>query len=152
MLYSYREPDDREPDEVLYMRRYVYIGVGGFGGAVLRFAVKNMQLMNNDYDALLNIWAVNTLGCFILGLFLSISFKILRIDPDMKLGISVGLIGAFTTFSTFCKDIIVLAERSIYIAALYTGMSLLLGFAAILAGEAAAKMIMRNCKKKYNRR
>lgn len=126
------------------MRRYMYIGAGGFGGAVLRFAVKNLQLMNNSYDAFLNILAANTLGCFFLGLFLSISFKMLGIDSDLKLGISTGLLGAFTTFSTLCKDTIVLAEKNVYIAVGYMIISILLGFSAILLGEAAAKLVIWN--------
>lgn len=125
------------------MWRYVCIGIGGFGGAVLRFWVKNMQIMSNGYDSYLNIIIANILGCFLFGLFLSITSKIMGIDSGIKLGITTGFLGAFTTFSTFCKDTVTLAEKSLIIAALYMTMSILLGFTAIFSGEAAAKMIIR---------
>lgn len=82
------------------MRKYLYIGIGGFLGAILRFTVRNVQLADYKGNIPLNTLFVNISGCFFLAFLLAAAFSFLELDADIRLGLSTGLLGAYTTFST----------------------------------------------------
>jgi CrcB protein len=72
------------------MNKYVYIGIGGFVGASLRYFAGNTI-------------SVNIIGCFVLS-FLIYSFTIR--NKKLFKGLTVGLLGSFTTFSAFAGEIV----------------------------------------------
>jgi CrcB protein len=83
----------------------------------------------------LGTFIVNILGCFLIGLFYSLSEKSTIINSDIKLFLTVGLCGGFTTFSTFAhENLLLLKGGDIWIFALYTGLSIFLGILAVVAG------------------
>jgi fluoride exporter len=125
------------------MNKYVYIAVGGMLGAMARFGIKNIQLW--DYQGIfpLNTLIVNITGSFFLLLFLTIAFKILDFDADIRLGIATGFLGAFTTFSTICKEVVVFIISGEYLLATgYIVASAGLGLAAAFFGILAARKII----------
>lgn len=91
--------------------RYFAVAVGGFLGAIARFEVG--QLFADLVRSTGFPWGtlmINLLGCFILSVFLTITLDLLVINPLLRLGISTGFVGAFTTFSTFTLETVQLIQ------------------------------------------
>jgi fluoride ion exporter CrcB/FEX len=53
----------------------------------------------------------NVLGAFALAFILTIAFEIWTFDSDIRLGVTTGFLGAFTTFSTLCKETVGLMQN-----------------------------------------
>ncbi|MGE4485963.1 MAG: fluoride efflux transporter CrcB [Oscillospiraceae bacterium] len=121
------------------MRKYIFIGCGGFLGAVLRYLVKEMKISGYSGSFPINTLAVNIIGAFILAFILMTAPKTREMDADLRLGITAGLLGAFTTFSTLCKEMAMLMSGGDYLSALlYLAVSTVLGLGAAFLGAAAA--------------
>ncbi|MHB1391826.1 MAG: fluoride efflux transporter FluC [Clostridia bacterium] len=126
------------------MRKYTYIGIGGFLGAVSRYALKNWQVLNVSNLYHLNIVIINIIGCFILTYFLRLAIDVWEVDTDIRLGISAGFIGAFTTFSTLCRDTVdLLLSGDILFSIISTFLSVIAGLAAIYLGDMGAKKLIK---------
>jgi len=88
----------------LKMTKLLYLMIGGTTGTVSRYflssAVHRLWGSGFPYGTL----AVNTMGCFIVGLLFSLSEKKFLLGTDLRLLLVVGFCGAFTTFSTFMLE------------------------------------------------
>jgi fluoride exporter len=125
------------------MRKYIYIGLGGFFGAVLRFFIKSSTIFKDNEIFPLDTLLINVLGCFLIALFLTLCIEVMEIDPDIRLGAASGFIGAFTTFSAVCKEVVVLLECEYYFLAIsYTLASICLGIIAVYTGMTLAKVMI----------
>lgn len=111
------------------MRKYIFLAVGAFFGAILRYLLKEIELFNSIGDFPINTFSINILGSFILAFIITFSFKVLGdFALDIKRVITIGFLGAFTTFSTFCKEaVMLLNNRQYVIAFFYMTTSLLMG-------------------------
>ena len=132
------------------MRKYSYIAVGGMLGALSRFAIKNSHLISQYKSIPVATLFVNITGSFILAFFLTLAFKIKRIHVELRLGIATGFLGAYTTFSTLCKETVTFIRNGDYFwASGYSIGSAVLGLVAaylgtILASATAIKPISDN--------
>lgn len=124
------------------MRKYIFIGLGGFLGAISRSAIKLLQIFGDNQIIPFDTILINVVGSFIIAFFLTITLAIFTIDADIKTGISVGFLGSFTTFSTFTKEAMNLLMNNHYIESLiYIIASLFLGlFFAFLGYYFAMKI------------
>lgn len=124
------------------MRKYIFIGGGGFLGAISRVSIKSIQLFGNNQIIPFDTILINVLGSFIISFFLTITLSIFSIDADLKTGFSVGFLGAFTTFSTFSKEAMILLLKGAYIESfIYIISSILLAlFVAFLGYHLANKI------------
>lgn len=78
--------------------------------------------------------AANVIGCALLGLLAAL-FQTLDWPRPVKLGLTTGVLGGLTTFSTFAVETLMLFEAGrTGAAALNLGLNLVVGFAAALAG------------------
>ena len=84
------------------------MAVGGALGAVARWSVGALSL-RWGVPLPVGTWIVNGAGCFLLGL--AVPFALRGEATWLRAGVSVGFLGAFTTFSTFSVDTIALWER-----------------------------------------
>lgn len=126
------------------MRRYVLIGIGGFAGAVLRYTLKNWEVLHISSQFYMNIMIINIAGCFILAFFLRLAFDIWEMDSNLRLGIATGFIGAFTTFSTLCREAVSLVfNANVPFFFMYLFLSVAGGLAAVYLGDMAAKKVIR---------
>lgn len=129
------------------MRKYSYILIGGALGAALRLVIKNIQIKNYHENIPLNTLIINISGSFLLALFLTVAFEVMEVDADIRLGVSTGFLGAFTTFSTLCKETVALMASGEYFSAIsYITVSTMLGLSAayfgiVLAREAILKIV-----------
>jgi CrcB protein len=92
------------------MRTVLAIGAGGFVGALARYAVHVVVLRTFGPSLPLGTLTVNVTGSFALGLLFGLS-EMHAVAPAVRLGLGVGVLGAFTTFSTFAIDTIALGAR-----------------------------------------
>ncbi len=123
------------------MLQILYIGVGGFIGAVSRFLVS--RYMNNLLPAFpLGTLVVNILGSFILG-FIVYSISLGRsISPEIRDFITIGILGGFTTMSSFAYESFRLMElNQLVFFALNLALNLILCIAAVYAGKQLAVLI-----------
>jgi len=125
------------------MNKYLYISIGGAAGAVIRHWAEGLTLLGYRGDFPLNTFMINISGSFILALFLTIAFEVMEIDGDLRIGISTGFLGAFTTFSALCKESVLLMESSrTLLASIYISSSLFFGFGAAFLGIILARKVV----------
>jgi fluoride exporter len=131
------------------MKKYFYIMLGGIFGAILRYIIKGVHIYNYQENVPLNTLIINITGSFILALILTIAFEVWEFDADIRLGIATGFLGAYTTFSTFCKESALLMYKGLYFSAIsYMTVSVVLGlsatyFGTVLARESINKIVMK---------
>lgn len=92
------------------MTQILAVAAGGAVGSVLRYLISRTALLSAfPWTTLL----VNMVGSFVLGLFLSVAGTRVTISQESRAFVSIGLLGGFTTFSTFSQQTISLwqAER-----------------------------------------
>ncbi len=131
------------------MRKYIYISLGGIAGAVLRYLIRSLPVNHYAGNIPWNTLVINLTGCFLLAFVLSAVRDVLRINADLKLGITAGFAGAYTTFSTLCKETVNLIAKGHYISAgLYIILSVLLGIACVYCGVKCSEKAAANIKKK----
>lgn len=124
------------------MRKYIYIGCGSFIGAVLRYLIKGIQIYNYHENVPLNTLFINVLGAFVMAFILTIAFEVWTFDSDIRLGVTTGFFGAFTTFSALCKETVGLMRNGDYYSAIsYMTVSVMLGLGAAYFGIVVAREI-----------
>lgn len=88
------------------MRQVITIFIGGGLGAVARYglggAVHRLAGSRFPYGTL----TVNILGCLLIGFVMSFSANRLSVTPTIRLFLTIGLLGGFTTFSSFSYETI----------------------------------------------
>jgi len=119
------------------------VAVGGALGAVARYGLSGWVQGFLPTSFPLGTMVVNVLGSFLLGL--SFYFlESLALTAEVRSLITIGFLGAFTTFSTFSYEAVVLLEGGEWSrGGLYIGGSLFLGLGGILAGMAVASLILQ---------
>lgn len=89
-------------------RNLLFIAGGGAVGAVLRYLLAGW--MQRDTAFPVGTLGVNLIGCFLLGLLGAAVAGPLLMREEWRLALLVGLLGAFTTFSTYSWETLQLAE------------------------------------------
>ena len=124
------------------MKKYWFIMAGGVAGALLRYLIKTAPFRLGADAFPYRTLFINVTGSFILALFLTLALTVLEISPEVRLGIATGFLGAYTTFSTLCKEAVALLQDNRWPASLgYVALSLLLGLAAAYAGHILARSL-----------
>lgn len=118
--------------------KFMFVGLGGFFGAILRFALGEWLHSDNGFPV--GTLLVNLLGCLALGWFLAFA-KQRAVRGETVLLIGTGFLGSFTTFSTFSVETVnLLAAGQIMFALLYVLSSIFVGiFLAFLGFKLATK-------------
>lgn len=123
------------------MRLLLLIGAGGFIGTVLRYLTSKMfqQYMFSSFPY--GTLAVNVVGCFVLGVIYALAEKNAIVSDEMRLFLTVGICGGFTTFSTFANEnMSFLRDGEFFQFALYASASLFLGLLALYLGNLTVKI------------
>lgn len=85
---------------------------------------------------------VNIVGSAVMGVLAELGALAWQPSPDLKVFLTVGILGGFTTFSTFSLDVALLVERHSWaVAALYVGLSVTLSVGALFAAMALVRQI-----------
>ncbi|MGB0647655.1 MAG: fluoride efflux transporter CrcB [Bradymonadia bacterium] len=112
----------------------LWIFIGGGIGSVLRYGLA-VALKSSSAMLPVGTLAANVVGCFVLGYLASHPNIGARLGPEVHLGITVGVLGGFTTFSTFGVETVRLYESGqILYAITYILLSILGGLVAAWGG------------------
>ena len=95
----------------------LWIGLGGGIGSVLRYIVHLKVDQLHSFPLPLGILSINILGSFLMGFLAWLFTTHVQLPEPQRLGILVGLLGGFTTFSTFSNDTVQLMLRGEFITA-----------------------------------
>lgn len=127
---------------MIEIRELLVIALGGGLGALSRYELGLWISSKWNQGFPLHTFIINITGAFLLG-FLNILFiERMTVSPLWRLGIGVGFLGAYTTFSTFGFEVITLLEGGSYTtAAAYTFLSILVGFVGVALGVGLARII-----------
>mgnify|MGYP006301804671 CR=1 FL=1 len=124
------------------MFKIISIGIGGFAGAIGRYLITDSIHNLFKVSFPLGTLIANLLGCFLLGFIYTITLEKQILNPTLKTGLTTGMLGALTTFSTFTYETLVLFENKEPILALSNILiSVTLGLIMGLAGINIAKFI-----------
>ncbi len=116
------------------MINLLIIGTGGFFGAISRFLLSSA--IATPFDTLI----VNVLGSFALGMLMYETGFWGYISPRVRMGLGIGFLGSFTTFSTFAVQSSRMAPT---LAILNIATNVILTLVAVLLGRGAIILLMR---------
>ena len=124
------------------MLRLLVIGCGGFLGAVARYQTTLWVGRRLGSPVPYGTMSVNVLGCLLLGFLAAWVQARDGLSDELQLFLKVGLLGAFTTFSTFGFETVELLEDGEWETALLTvAGNLALGIGAVLLGGWLARAL-----------
>ena len=90
---------------------YLWIGLGGFFGAVARYGVNTWLTARWGTAFPYGTLFVNVSGSFVLCLLIAMLSRGFDMAPALRLALTVGFLGSYTTFSTFSADALLLLEN-----------------------------------------
>ena len=119
------------------------IAIGGALGAMSRYMIQQLFAIWFGAEFPWGTLVANVSGCLIIGLVIGIwTNSGTEISPEMRAFVTIGFLGAFTTFSAFSLDTITLMQNAAYLkATLNITYNLLACFAATYAGFSIAKVL-----------
>lgn len=124
------------------MRELIAVGLGGFVGAVARYLVSGWVHRFAGVSFPWGTLAVNLAGCLALGALMGLVEARVAIAPAWRLFLGLGVLGSFTTFSSFGYETVELIRGGESGLALANAVgSLALGAVAVVAGAALARWI-----------
>lgn len=126
----------------IFAREILLVGSGGFIGSVCRYLLSGwlQKLFRADFFP----WGtlgVNVTGCLLIGLVAGSMENRELFPPSFRLFVMIGLLGGFTTFSTFSYEALgLLRDRQMFYASGYIFGHLLLGLGAVWLGYGLTMM------------
>jgi fluoride exporter len=107
---------------------YVVVGLAGIVGALLRYYLG--LFVGASWNGLfpLATWLANIIGCFSLGWLTAYLPRLRNLPPYVATGLGTGLVGSFTTFSTFSVETVQLLHTS------HLGLALFYVFLSMCGG------------------
>ena len=127
------------------MRNLIFIGAGGFCGAILRYLISGgVQRWSQSVNFPFGTLTVNLIGCLVIGMLTRLDEVRGIMSPELRLLIMIGLLGAFTTYSTFSNEAMnLINDRRFHLALLYVASHVLLGLGAVFLGRISTYLIWR---------
>ncbi len=124
------------------MMNFLIIGIGGFFGAMSRYAVALWIGRRWGQSFPLGTFTANVSGCFLIGLLMTLLTERLLVNPQWRLLLVVGFLGAYTTFSSFEYETGTLVRDGEWlIAGANVLFSVAAGFLALKVGEVLARVL-----------
>lgn len=118
------------------------VALGGALGAVARYLVNISPLATVFEKFPFPTFVINIVGSFFIGFVVTVFSGRIDVSENVGLALIVGFIGAFTTFSTFEMEMFSLVRDGAGLTAfLYVFLSVLVGFASVVAGVALGRSL-----------
>jgi CrcB protein len=120
----------------VYIKQIFIVGAGGFIGSILRFMISGWaQRLAVTGVFPYGTLVVNVLGCFLIGVLGGLAEHRQVLEPAQRLFLMIGVLGGFTTFSTFAFETLSLVQDAEVLKGIInTLLQVILGFAAAFAG------------------
>lgn len=113
----------------------IAVGAGGFIGAVCRYLIGMIPLKERCTFPIKTLM-INIAGSFLIGIVAALAIKTDSLDSRTVLFLKVGICGGFTTFSSFALETAdLIKDGKLYLAVVYTVLSVTLGVLAVFAGQ-----------------
>ena len=123
------------------MELLLTVALGGALGCVLRYGVGVWLLEHYPQHGYSATLAVNLVGCLLIGVCYGVFSLRADLSPLLRVGLMVGVLGGFTTFSSFSLDTLRLLENGqLPLAFGYVALSVLGGLLATWAGLTLTKL------------
>ncbi|MGH7855901.1 MAG: fluoride efflux transporter CrcB [Candidatus Binatia bacterium] len=127
------------PESIL---RALLVGAGGFLGSVGRYGLGRVVQRLGGADFPYGTLAVNVLGSFVIGLVVTLSLERGLVNATLRLFLTVGICGGFTTMSTFSYETLSLLGQGSTGAALgNVSATIILCLAGTWLGAAAGRLV-----------
>ena len=122
--------------------KYLFVGVGGCLGSILRFwlgsYIGGKMGARFPYGTLV----INITGSFLIGLIFALLTVRTNWSPNWRYLIPIGFIGGYTTFSSFEYETLrMIQDGQIGLGLLYVATSVVIGFVAVWGGMIAGRVI-----------
>lgn len=117
------------------MHHYLAIALGGALGSVLRFALN--EAISNRFGRAFpwGTLSINVIGSFLIGVLVVLLLERWEVSPAVRLGLMVGVLGGFTTFSSFSLEVVNLMQNGAFLRAMtYVAASVTACILAAAAG------------------
>lgn len=122
--------------------KLLVIGLGGALGAIARYGAGGLVCKFAKGVFPWGTLGVNLLGCFVIGVAWAL-FEEASVSPNVKAFVLIGLLGAFTTFSTFSMETFkLLGDRQYAMAFANVAVSCIAGVALVFAGIFASRELV----------
>lgn len=127
------------------MTNILIVGIGGFIGSVLRYTVSGwVQQTTKSIGFPYGTLAVNVIGCFVIGFLAQLAESRGMFTSESRLFVFVGILGGFTTFSSFGNETLNLARDSQMLSALANiGANVVIGLFVVWLGRTVSYLIWR---------
>jgi CrcB protein len=118
------------------------VGIGGGIGAILRYAIGLAFIQRFGPGFPWGTFVINVTGSFCIGVIAQLALsRSFGVTPTVRLFAATGVLGGYTTFSTFSLDTMVLAgDGAIALSAAYAIGSVAAGILAAYAGQILARL------------
>ena len=124
------------------MDRYLLVALFGAAGAVSRYAVDTLFGSVSPGQFPWSTLVVNVVGAFALGVLIELGLRGVLANPNWRIALGVGFLGAFTTFSTFGYQTIQLIEDGhVTAAGLNVLLSVTIGLLAAWGGLTLGRVL-----------
>jgi CrcB protein len=127
------------------MHYILIVGMGGFLGPVLRYLISGyVQNLSQSISFPYGTLSVNIIGCLVIGIVSQLVDLQIGITSETRLFLMVGVLGGFTTFSSFGNETInLLQDQRFFLSLIYIGSHLFICLSAVFIGRTIIKLIWR---------
>ncbi len=120
----------------------VGVALGGAFGASARYLLDRAIEHRSDAVFPWATFTINLTGCFLIGLISATLIDRHHLPAWVRIGLVMGVIGGYTTFSTFAQESLDLVDaRDLAAAIAYIGGSVVLGVIAVYVGKMTGRAI-----------
>lgn len=124
------------------MQRLIYIGLAGAAGTLMRYWLSEWTARRFGETFPTGTLVVNLLGCFLAGLFFYLMFDRYLVSPTVRAVVLIGLLGGFTTFSSFgLQTFTLLRDGEMGLALLNIAVSNVAGLLMVWVGYSLARIV-----------
>jgi fluoride exporter len=123
------------------MQRLIYIGLAGGVGTLFRYWLSDWTARRFGEAFPTGTLIVNLLGCFLAGLLFYLMFDRFAVSPTVRAVVLIGLLGGFTTFSSFgLQTFALMRDGELGLAFVNIAVSNVAGLLMVWAGYSLARM------------
>lgn len=124
---------------------FIIVAIGGALGSAFRYFFGTwVQALSRSIDFPYGTLAVNLVGCFVIGFLAQLVEARGAFNSEARLFVFIGILGGFTTFSSFANDSVnLLREGDLLNALANVGANVILGLILVWLGRTVAYWIWR---------
>lgn len=118
----------------------IAISLGAIAGALSRYYL-TLWFAQRGTSFPYGTFFINLSGCFMMGFFATLASERANLSPQIRLLVSVGFLGSYTTFSTYGLDSVLLLRQQFAVAGFYWLGSAVLGIICVQLGVMLSRLV-----------